>query len=119
MLYEVITLFTFGDSAKESYDRHIEMVTRAEEFIARAPERPLTAAPVSTLAAGELFGRVAPPLRGLYGEKGGASWIVHWRDDARAHEFAGSRECAEWSQIGTATPDHVIRTKQKPLLLNT
>ncbi|SVD16088.1 uncharacterized protein METZ01_LOCUS368942, partial [marine metagenome] len=32
--------------------------------------------------------------------------------------FASSQECVNWSQIGTATPDHVIRTKQKPLLLN-
>ncbi|UCD12255.1 MAG: bifunctional aldolase/short-chain dehydrogenase, partial [Nitrospinaceae bacterium] len=111
-------LFTFGDTAKESYDRHIEMVTRAEDYIARAPEKPLTPAPVPAREGGALFARLAPVLRGLYGKRGGASWIVHWRQDERARAFADSRECAEWSQIGTATPDHVIRTKQKPLLLN-
>jgi NAD(P)-dependent dehydrogenase (short-subunit alcohol dehydrogenase family) len=44
--------------------------------------------------------------------------MVHHRESGPAREFASSKECLKWSQIGTATPDHVIRTKQKPLLLN-
>ena len=61
---------------------------------------------------------MAPVLRGLYGLKSGKAWIVHHRKDEKAKAFASSEECVIWSQIGTATPDHVIRTKQKPLLLN-
>ncbi len=110
-------LFTFGDSARESYDRHIDLVTRAEEYIARAPEKPLSPIKAASGEAGALFESVAPLLRGLYAKESGASWIVHWCEDERARAFAGSRECAEWSRLGPATPDHVIRTKQKPLLL--
>jgi rhamnose utilization protein RhaD (predicted bifunctional aldolase and dehydrogenase)/NAD(P)-dependent dehydrogenase (short-subunit alcohol dehydrogenase family) len=113
-------LFTFGETAKESYDRHIEAVTRAEKYIAGKSKRPLTPAKDSKTALGreELLVKVAPVLRGLYADKTGVSWTVHHREDAQAQEFAASEECSTWSQIGTATPDHVIRTKQKPLLLN-
>ncbi len=113
-------LFTFAETAKESYDRHIEAVTLAEEYISRTRKKALT--PVNganeTPAKEAVFAKVAPLLRGLYARESGVSWTVHYREDATVSEFAESRECASWSQIGTVTPDHVIRTKQKPLLLN-
>lgn len=113
-------LFTFGETAKESYDRHIEAVTLAEGFIAGKKRKALTPSNGSktALSGVEIFNKVAPILRGLYAEKTGISWTVHQREDSAAFEFALSKECATWSQIGTVTPDHVIRTKQKPLLLN-
>jgi rhamnose utilization protein RhaD (predicted bifunctional aldolase and dehydrogenase)/NAD(P)-dependent dehydrogenase (short-subunit alcohol dehydrogenase family) len=113
-------LFTFGETPKESYDRHIEAVTLAEKFIAGKKKKSLTPSqkPKTALSGAEIFARVAPVLRGLYAGKTGLSWTVHQREDSAALEFATSEECATWSQIGTVTPDHVIRTKQKPLLLN-
>ena len=112
-------LFTFGDTAKESYDRHIEAVTLAEEFIARQNGKPLTATKgVASLNSEQVLTAVAPVLRGLYQQISGLSWTVHHRQDPKDLEFANSDEARTWSQIGTATPDHVIRTKQKPLVLN-
>lgn len=111
-------LFTFGGTAKESYDRHIEAVGKAEEYIARKDRRALTALKIGAAGKDDILKAVAPLLRGLYRKQSGASWVVHYREDPQAYQFATSKECAEWSQIGTATPDHVIRTKQKPLLLN-
>ena len=113
-------LFTFGKSAKESYDRHIHAVTLAEEYIDKQPLKPLTALTGPALKADEnvLLNALAPVLRGLYKEQSGKDWVLHHRVDANAKAFASSEECETWSQIGTATPDHVIRTKQKPLLLN-
>lgn len=111
-------LFTFAETARESYDYHIEAVTRAEEYIARKPAKALT--PLSHAPAGkqEILCKIGPILRGLYHEHSGLSWTAHYRENEAAYAFAASKECASWSQIGTATPDHVIRTKQKPLLLN-
>ena len=112
-------LFTFGDTAKESYDRHIEAVQQAEDFIASHDTKTLSPVATGTPASGdEILSAIAPCLRGLYTEETGQSWIIHYREDPIARDFASSKECADWSQIGTATPDHVIRTKQKPLLLN-
>ncbi len=113
-------LFTFGATAKESYDRHIHAVTKAEEYIAKNLPKALTPLENPILNAGErnLLNALAPVLRGLYGLQSGKSWVVHHRKDEKAKAFASSEECSTWSQVGTATPDHVIRTKQKPLLLN-
>jgi len=112
-------LFTFGDTAKESYDRHIEAVQQAEDFIASHDTKTLSPVATRTPASGdEILSAIAPCLRGLYTEETGQSWVIHYREDPIARDFASSKECADWSQIGTATPDHVIRTKQKPLLLN-
>ena len=112
-------LFTFGQTARESYDRHIAAVTRAEEFI-RKHSRP-TLHPAGGSPEGSDMDRLnalGPVLRGLFHQHSGVHWLVHHRPSEAARTFASSRECPEWSQIGTATPDHVIRTKQKPLLLN-
>lgn len=112
-------LFTFGETAKESYDAHIKAVTQAETFIQNQPRQPLTPANNSDSANDlEILKAIAPILRGLYQEASGVSWVVHHRDSSVAREFASSKECEKRSQIGTVTPDHVIRTKQKPLLLN-
>ena len=112
-------LFTFGDTAKKSYDRHIEAVQQAEDFIASHDTKTLSPVATGTPASGdEILSAIAPCLRGLYTEETGQSWVIHYREDPIARDFASSKECADWSQIGTATPDHVIRTKQKPLLLN-
>ena len=112
-------LFTFGNTAKESYDRHIEAVQQAEDFIASYGKKKLS--PINakiTSDAGEMLSSIGPCLRGLFSEETGQSWLIHYREDSAACAFASSLECKDWSQIGTATPDHVIRTKQKPLLLN-
>ena len=113
-------LFTFAETAKESYDRHIEAVTKAEEYIASKQEKKLAPlkGPHATKTREQIIKALAPLLRGLFREKSGDAWLVHCRDSASGLDFASSAECAEWSQIGTATPDHVIRTKQKPLLLD-
>ena len=112
-------LFTFGNTAKESYDRHIEAVQQAEDFIASYGKKKLS--PINakiTSDAGEMLSSISPCLRGLFSEETGQNWLIHYREDPAACAFASSLECKDWSQIGTATPDHVIRTKQKPLLLN-
>jgi rhamnose utilization protein RhaD (predicted bifunctional aldolase and dehydrogenase)/NAD(P)-dependent dehydrogenase (short-subunit alcohol dehydrogenase family) len=113
-------LFTFGATAKESYDRHIDAVTKAEEYIAKNSTKILTPLEGPAVSAGEkdILKVLAPVLRGLYGLKSKSPWVVHHRKDEKAKAFASSEECVTWSQVGTATPDHVIRTKQKPLLLN-
>ncbi|MFQ5482987.1 MAG: SDR family NAD(P)-dependent oxidoreductase, partial [Nitrospinaceae bacterium] len=112
-------LFTFGQTARESYDRHIRAVTQAEAFIGKRARPSLTARPErSPVPADQRFQTLAPILRGLYRGHTGSSWLVRLNNSPAALEFAASEECRTWSQIGTATPDHVIRTKQKPLLLD-
>ncbi len=113
-------LFTFAETAKESYDRHIDAVTKAEKYIAGKQKKKFTPAKgnYTTKTRDQIIQAISPLLRGLFREKSDVSWLTHCRESSAGLEFASSEECATWSQIGTATPDHVIRTKQKPLLLN-
>lgn len=111
-------LITFGGTAKESYDRTIEYVTRAEEFIARGlkTRNPFTPAGVPALPPDErraLAAQVAPALRGAVSKLKRS--ILLFDDSPEVMEFVNSKELHSLSQIGPATPDHVIRTKGLPL----
>jgi rhamnose utilization protein RhaD (predicted bifunctional aldolase and dehydrogenase)/NAD(P)-dependent dehydrogenase (short-subunit alcohol dehydrogenase family) len=98
-------LFTFSDSARVSYRRHIAAVTRAEEFI--APHRVQISVPAATVD----YATVAPTLRGRLGRT-----ILHFRRSLDALAFASDPRTRGLAR-GPITPDHVIRTKQRPLIL--
>jgi rhamnose utilization protein RhaD (predicted bifunctional aldolase and dehydrogenase)/NAD(P)-dependent dehydrogenase (short-subunit alcohol dehydrogenase family) len=112
-------LFSFGATAEQSYDRMIDLVRRAEERLARGerliyavavPERPAPAA------------AVLPLLRGALGRAAVAAgvrphWILALRDTPLARAISDDVRLPEWAGRGVATPDHVIRTKARPLVL--
>ncbi len=112
-------LFSFGATAEQSYTRMIDLVRRAEERLSRGerslhavavPERPAPAAAVLPLLRGAL-GRAA--------EAAGARshWILALRDTALARAVSDDARLGDWAGRGVATPDHVIRTKARPLVL--
>lgn len=104
-------LVTFGESAQQSYERHIELVSRAEARVARSwfgPHRP--SAEARTDAA-----RMAATLRGLLSRR--RHMIVRSDTSPRVRAFVDHRDVSRFSQQGPATPDHVLRTKRWPLVL--
>jgi rhamnose utilization protein RhaD (predicted bifunctional aldolase and dehydrogenase)/NAD(P)-dependent dehydrogenase (short-subunit alcohol dehydrogenase family) len=109
-------IFTFGETAEESYRRMIEAVDRAERHIAGA--RTSFAAGVRPARDPELARRLLPIVRGAVVSQGGpAIAVLDDGDDART--FASDERWWPRTQIGTATPDHVIRTKPWPALVTT
>ena len=107
-------LFTFGDSAEESYERHIRAVAEAEEYCGRRRywSKRESLPPISPVPYTEL----APVLRGLLGE-GERTYVLEQRNSLEVLEFCDDEELTTLSQEGCATPDHVIRTKRLPLVL--
>ena len=103
-------LFTWGDTARESYERHIRYVTLAEE---RAPGGAVRAASPGGLS----LAVVAPILRGLLNEAAGRAMVLDHRGGDQAIAWAADPERAARVQTGPVTPDHVIRTKAAPLVL--
>jgi rhamnose utilization protein RhaD (predicted bifunctional aldolase and dehydrogenase)/NAD(P)-dependent dehydrogenase (short-subunit alcohol dehydrogenase family) len=114
-------IFTFGDSARDAYERMIALVTRAEERLARnrkpvfvTAQWPQAIAPRAT---------VAPLLRGaasLEDDKTEGAWrrlILDFRATPAVLDFVNGAEVGRYSQAGVVTPDHTIRTKNWPLLL--
>jgi len=107
-------LFTFGDTAKIAYERMIELVTLAENYLAqhKAWDLPATTPTTSTAA---LRGKLAAFRRELSSAMGGPA-ILASHPDVLAQSFVQRADVAVISQQGPATPDHVIRTKRIPLV---
>src|SRR5712691_5091187 len=103
-------LITWGESAKEAYDRHIELVTRAEKFLER--RRPAGRSAAGPAAAPE---KVAPALRGALCRD--RKVILEFDNSAEVLEFLARDDAAKITQIGPATPDHLLHTKRVPLWL--
>lgn len=107
-------IFSWGDTAKEAYDRMIALVTMAERRIAKAGRRvfPGVKLPAALASAAE----IAPILRGVLAQ-GGKRLVMELRNSPAVMNFVNGADVARYSQAGVITPDHVIRTKGKPMLL--
>ena len=114
-------LVTYGSTHEESYARTIEAVNRAAEFVAGRAGEPFGGRAVEPLGPGrreELLAGVLPALRGALssGFAGAAHKILrtdHTSDEVL--EFVCGRDSGELSQVGAACPDHLVRTKIRPL----
>jgi rhamnose utilization protein RhaD (predicted bifunctional aldolase and dehydrogenase)/NAD(P)-dependent dehydrogenase (short-subunit alcohol dehydrogenase family) len=113
-------IFTFGDTAREAYERMIEMVSLAEDRLKRNRKAVFVTAQlpqrVAPLAA------VAPILRGacsLADDKIEGAWrrlILEFRTGPAILNFVNGAEVGRYSQAGVITSDHIIRTKNWPLV---
>jgi rhamnulose-1-phosphate aldolase/alcohol dehydrogenase len=113
-------LFTFGESAKDSYERTISAVTRAERFIADqrktvtvgfdSPAR-------APAAADEVLARLRGALARAEGAPEGRGPILVLQNDEATLRFLERPDAHDLVQIGCATPDHVIRTKPTALFV--
>jgi len=108
-------LFTFGESARTSYDRMIELVTRAEEYLAQHQAWNVHAPPVAEPPP-PVKAREIAALRREISIAAGAPMILQTHCDAQCLGFARRPDVGELSQRGAATPDHVTRTKRVPLV---
>jgi len=121
-------LFTFGDTAKSAYERMIQLVTRAESYLADYQAWNVPIGPVSHVvkqhtaanepeAALTAFARNdIAALRRQVSDIAGVPMILAVHDDDEARRFTGRADLSELTQQGPATPDHVIRTKRVPLI---
>ncbi|RWX49307.1 Rhamnose utilization protein RhaD, predicted bifunctional aldolase and dehydrogenase [Candidatus Electrothrix marina] len=107
-------VFSFADSAKESYERMIQLVDMAESYLAAHNAWELE------LPAGNEINRVGrleiAQLRQDVSEKAGRPMILHVTDSVRGRDFVQRDDVGSISQQGPITPDHVIRTKAVPML---
>ncbi len=113
-------IVTFGESAREAYERMIEMVSLAEDFIERNRKSIAVAKPGGEIAP---VAAVAPIVRGACSqrdEKIDGAWhrlVLDFRTSKAVLDFLSSNDLVRLSRAGVATPDHTIRTKNWPLVL--
>lgn len=108
-------IFSFGQTAKESYERMIELVGRAEEYLKRHKAWDFVPA-TATAAHGIELAREQAKLRADIAKAAGFPVIVERHADTKSLSFARRADIATIAQQGPATPDHVIRTKRLPML---
>ncbi len=103
--------FSFGETARESYERMIDLVRRTEEYLQRHAAWHVVSASSSPKAHAVLRTDLAA-LRHRASEAAGFPLVMATHADPASVAFAQRTDLAEISQQGPATPDHVIRTKR-------
>jgi rhamnose utilization protein RhaD (predicted bifunctional aldolase and dehydrogenase)/NAD(P)-dependent dehydrogenase (short-subunit alcohol dehydrogenase family) len=107
-------VFAFGDSARESYNRMIDLVDRAERYL--DARRAWNVVAQDAPAQPEIDGVALAELRRRVCCAAGIPLVMRVCATARTIGFARHPEAARLSQQGPATPDHVIRTKRLPMI---
>ncbi|WP_458628309.1 bifunctional aldolase/short-chain dehydrogenase [Winogradskyella sp. PC D3.3] len=115
-------LFTWGDTSYECYINSLEVIEMASAYIEN-----------KIAENGDVFGGqiveslpkeerlekaaiLAPVLRGLCASEN--RMIGHFTDDDKVLEFINSKNLHRLAPMGTSCPDHFLRTKIQPLVLN-
>ena len=121
-------LFAWGATARESYERTLSIINRAIEWLGERP--------AAVSGSGEAFGgaaseslpeaerraaaaRLMPVIRGLIHDGGGVARhkVGHFDDSPTVLEFVNSQALGDLAPLGTSCPDHFLRTKIAPLVI--
>jgi rhamnose utilization protein RhaD (predicted bifunctional aldolase and dehydrogenase)/NAD(P)-dependent dehydrogenase (short-subunit alcohol dehydrogenase family) len=115
-------IVTFGAEAREAYERMIEMVSLAEDFIARR-RKSIGTGTVAVAKEPASLAAIAPIVRGACSEQDAkieGAWrrlVLDFRPLGPFRDFFAHPDFVRLSQTGLITPDHTIRTKNWPLVL--
>jgi len=113
-------LFTWGDTPKECYETTISVINQAIDWFERKSEgkaifggevvKSLDAPARRAIAA-----RLMPKIRGMISEK--SHKLGHFDDQPAVLEFVNSKDLRPLAALGTSCPDHFLRTKIRPLVI--
>jgi rhamnose utilization protein RhaD (predicted bifunctional aldolase and dehydrogenase)/NAD(P)-dependent dehydrogenase (short-subunit alcohol dehydrogenase family) len=106
-------IFSFGEDARQSYERMIELVTMAEEYLARNKAWTLSLPPANP----QLFTRLdIAALRRDISAQASFPLVLKRSRLEKLSAFARHPSVKKLSQSGPATPDHLLYTKPLPML---
>ncbi|PBC01509.1 bifunctional rhamnulose-1-phosphate aldolase/short-chain dehydrogenase [Mesorhizobium sp. WSM3860] len=113
-------LFTWGDTPKECYETTISVINQAIDWFERKSQgkaifggevvKSLDAPARRAIAA-----KLMPRIRGLISEK--SHKLGHFDDQPAVLEFVNSKDLRPLAALGTSCPDHFLRTKIRPLVI--
>ncbi len=115
-------LFTWGDTSYECYINSLESIEKASAYLESYynKERPVFGGekikPLDHRKRRDQAAKIAPILRGLASTYN--RMIGHFTDDERVLEFINSEDLDRLAPLGTSCPDHFLRTKIRPLVLD-
>jgi rhamnulose-1-phosphate aldolase/alcohol dehydrogenase len=115
-------LFTWGNTAYECYLNSLDIIEESAEFLQEKMMKQSAifgGAKVNSLKENKrklAAATLAPILRGFCSSN--TQMIGHFTDDDRVLEFINSHHLSKLAPMGTSCPDHFLRTKISPLVLN-
>ncbi|MED5483485.1 MAG: bifunctional aldolase/short-chain dehydrogenase [SAR324 cluster bacterium] len=109
-------IFSFGDTALESYTRMIDLVSLAEDFLAKNSTLTNTATTESVPGKAELL-KLACIRRKVSAIRGTGS-LAQLNFSKEARTFAKLTNVKEIATRGPITSDHLIRTKSVPAIID-
>lgn len=115
-------LFTWGNTAHECYINTLDIVEQCAQYIEGNISKKGTSFGGEKIASHDKETRkikaatIAPVLRGFCSSY--TKMIGHFTDDDRVLEFINSNDLERLAPMGTSCPDHFLRTKISPLVLN-
>ena len=114
-------LFTWGDTAYENYINTLEVIEQCADYLAQNYGKKGSVFGGEKLQGLDETSRkkqavaLAPILRGFCSSEN--RMIGHFTDDKRVLEFINSNDLDRLAPLGTSCPDHFLRTKISPLVL--
>jgi rhamnulose-1-phosphate aldolase/alcohol dehydrogenase len=110
----------WGETSDECETRSLEIIAAAQKFIEeRGTPRPFGETIFETLPEDRRRARaaaLAPVLRGLASTD--RPQLGHFTDSAVVLDFVASARHQELAALGTSCPDHFLRTKVRPMVLD-
>ena len=116
-------LTTWGVTSKECEERSIWAITKAEEFIkAKGKADPFGKkeskfAPLDSAKRKERAAALAPYLRGIASKD--VRMLGSFTDNDVVLDFLQGSKLMQLASLGTSCPDHFLRTKISPMVLDT
>jgi len=122
-------LFTWGETAYDSYVNTLEVIEICAEYLEKniGKTRPVFGGAriqlsesfklsESSSLAKKQAANLAPILRGFCSSQ--TRMVGHFSDDERVLQFINSNDLARLAPLGTSCPDHFLRTKISPMVLD-
>lgn len=112
----------WGATSEEAQERSLRIIREAQTHLdahgAAEPFGPADPgrAPLPEAERRARASALAPVIRGLASTD--APMIGHWTDSEDVHEFLAGEKLAQLAALGTSCPDHFLRTKIRPLVLD-
>jgi rhamnulose-1-phosphate aldolase/alcohol dehydrogenase len=121
LILESHGLFTWGDTPKECYETTLEIINKAMDWFETetAGKTIFGGEAVQSLPADQrraIAARLMPKIRGFISED--SHKLGHFDDSAAVLEFVNSNNLRPLAALGTSCPDHFLRTKIRPLVID-
>ena len=114
-------LFTWGPDARSCYETTLRIIKTAIAWFDRETEGRAVfgGAATESLPSPErraIAAKLMPEIRGRIGTE--ERKVGHFDDSAAVLDFVNSKRLRELAALGTSCPDHFLRTKIRPLVLD-